>query len=46
MEQLAWLQQGCRTEINQSDMKLCVDDDVLVFNVSVQYPLTTKVSHC
>lgn len=46
MEDLAWLNQGRRAEINQFDMKLCVYDDILIFNVPVQYVNLTKVRHC
>lgn len=46
VKQRAWLQQGRRTKVNQSDMKLCVYDDVLIFNVPVQYAFPMKVSHC
>lgn len=46
VEELARLQEGRRAKINQSDMKLRVYDDILIFNVPVQYAFPTKVSHC
>lgn len=46
VEELPWLQKGGRAEVDQPDVEVCVDDDVLVFDVSVQDAPIPEVTHC